>query len=175
MAHYLFKYARLMPVHLAQMKALEKEDPLTWDALESGDLCLRKSDTLFTSLFVDQTLEQEIKKLKGIGGITGLTQHDDILDRFLLTAPELSRFVEDFRDRYTRVGGCIEPCKEHYQISGEIAIRLATNALKLRDCIQLHCEGNPYIVGTPPPPPPEERHFINGYSQHSKIRYSTKR
>ena len=26
---------------------------------------------------------------------------------------------------------------------------MATNALKLRDCIQLHCEGNPYIVGTP--------------------------
>ena len=56
----------------------------------SGDLCVRKSDTPFTSLFVDQTLEQEIKKLKGIGGITGLTQHDEILDRFLYTAPELS-------------------------------------------------------------------------------------
>ena len=108
-----------MPVHLAQMKALEKEDPLTWDALESGDFCVRKSDnTPFTSLFVDHTLEQEIKKLKGIGGITGLTQHDEILDRFLLTAPELSRFVEDFQDRYTCVGGCTEPSMEHYQLSG---------------------------------------------------------
>ena len=76
MAHDLFKYARLMPVHLAQMKALKKEDPLTWDALESGDFCVRKSDTPFTSLFVDNILEQEIKKLKGICGITGLTQHD---------------------------------------------------------------------------------------------------
>ena len=63
---------------------------------------------------MDQSLEQEIKKLKGKGGITGLTQHDEILDRFLLTAQELSRFVEDFQDRYTRVGGCIEPSKEHY-------------------------------------------------------------
>ena len=76
-----------MPVHLAKMKVLEKENPLTWDALESGDFCVRKSDnTPFTSLFVDKMLEQEIKKLKGIGGITGLTQRN----RFLLTAPELS-------------------------------------------------------------------------------------
>ena len=137
-----------MPVHLAQMKALEKEDSLTWDTFDfCGDFCVRKSDTPFISLFVDQTLE--IKKLKGIGGITGLTQHDEILDRFLLTALELSRFVEDFQDRYNRVGGCTKPSKEHYQLSGEIAIRLATNALKLRDCIQLHCEENPYIVDTP--------------------------
>ena len=64
------------------MKALEKEDPLTWDALESGNVCVRKSDTPFTSLFVYQTLEQEIKKLKGIGGITGLTQLDEILEIF---------------------------------------------------------------------------------------------
>ena len=61
-------------------------------------------------------LLNKIKKLKGIGGITGLTQHDEILDRFLLTAPELSRFVEDFQERYTRVGGCTEPSKEHYQL-----------------------------------------------------------
>ena len=73
-----------MPVHLAHMKALEKEIPLIWDALESGDVCVRKPNTPFTSLLVDQTLEQEMKKLKGIGGITGLTQHDEILDRLLL-------------------------------------------------------------------------------------------
>ena len=118
MAHDLFKYARLMPVHLAQMKALEKENPLTWDALESWDFCVRKSDTPFTYLFVDTILGQEIKKLKGIGGITGLIQHDEILDRFLLTAPELFRFVEDFQVRYTGVGGCTELRKEHYQLSG---------------------------------------------------------
>ena len=51
MAHDLFKYARLMPVHLAQMKALEKDDPLTWDALESGDICIRKSDTSWLCYF----------------------------------------------------------------------------------------------------------------------------
>ena len=36
-AHDLLNYARLMPVHLAQMNALEHEDPVTWEALKSGD------------------------------------------------------------------------------------------------------------------------------------------
>jgi hypothetical protein len=31
-AHDLLNYARLMSVHLAQMNALEKEDPATWEA-----------------------------------------------------------------------------------------------------------------------------------------------
>ena len=54
-AHDLFKYARLIPVHLAQMKALEKDDPVTWSALKNGDFCVRKSETPFAALFVDQT------------------------------------------------------------------------------------------------------------------------
>jgi len=36
MAHDLFKYARLMPVHLAQIKVLERDDPVTWSALKNS-------------------------------------------------------------------------------------------------------------------------------------------
>ena len=117
MAHDLFKYARLMPVHLAQMRALEAEDPETWNALKNGDFTVRKSDTPFTSLFVNQTLEQEIKKLKGIGGITGLTQHEELLDRFLLTQPELTRIVTDFQDHYTLGSSSSQDRKRHYQLT----------------------------------------------------------
>ena len=35
-ARDLLNYARLMPVHLAQMNALEEDDPETWNALESA-------------------------------------------------------------------------------------------------------------------------------------------
>ena len=79
------------------MKALERDDPLTWDALKKGDFCVRKSDTPFTALFVDQTLEQEIKYLKGIGGITGLTQQEGSLDRILLIQLELSKIGRDIQ------------------------------------------------------------------------------
>ena len=65
----LLNYACLMPVHLAQMNALETEDPETWSALKSGGFVVAKSEIPFTHTFTDQALEQEIKKLKGQGGM----------------------------------------------------------------------------------------------------------
>lgn len=59
-AHDLLNYARVMPVHLAQMNALEQDDPATWEALKSGDFVVTKSEVPFTHLFTDQALEQEI-------------------------------------------------------------------------------------------------------------------
>ena len=55
----------MTPVHLAQMRALEEDDPETWDALKSGAFVVAQSEISFTRLFTDQALEQEIKKLKG--------------------------------------------------------------------------------------------------------------
>lgn len=45
-AHDLLIYARLMPVHLAQMIALEHDDPTTWEALKEGDFVVAKSEIL---------------------------------------------------------------------------------------------------------------------------------
>ena len=60
-ARDLLNYARLMPVHLAQMNALETEDPETWSALKSGRFIVAKSEIPFTHMFSDQALEQGIK------------------------------------------------------------------------------------------------------------------
>jgi len=38
---------------------------------------------------------------------------------------------------------------EHYQLSGAVAIRSRANAVKLRESIELHCEGNPLMKKTP--------------------------
>ena len=89
-AHDLLNYACLMPIHLAQMNALEKDDPATWEALKSGDFVVAKSEVPFTCLFTDQTLEQEIKRLKGHGGIVGLNQDEAALDHLVTTTPHLA-------------------------------------------------------------------------------------
>ena len=60
-AHDLYKYARLVPVYLAQMQRLKDTDQETWKALECGDFVVAKSGIPFTNLFVDQTLEQLIR------------------------------------------------------------------------------------------------------------------
>ena len=38
---------------------------------------------------------------------------------------------------------------EHYQLSWDIAVRTRKNAMKLRQSIELHCEGNPFTVESP--------------------------
>jgi len=39
--------------------------------------------------------------------------------------------------------------REHYQLSGEIALWSTANALKIRQTFELHCEGKPFEVNTP--------------------------
>ena len=47
-----------MPVHFAPVNALENDDPVTWEALKSGDFVVAKSDVAFTRLFTDQTHDE---------------------------------------------------------------------------------------------------------------------
>ena len=91
-----------MPVHLAQMNALEHEDPMTWEALKSGDFVVAKSEIPFTRMFTDQMLEQEIKVLKRHGGMVRLKQDEAALDRLLITSPNLARISKAFR-KYPRL------------------------------------------------------------------------
>ena len=89
-AHDLFHYARLMPVHLAQMNQLENEDPITRNALKEGNCCVRKSDSSFTALFADQALEQKIKELNRVGHLVGITHDEVSLDHVIITLPHMT-------------------------------------------------------------------------------------
>ena len=60
-AHDLLNYARLMPVYLAQMNALEQEDPTTWEALKSGDFVVAKSEVPFTKCSLIRPLNRRLR------------------------------------------------------------------------------------------------------------------
>lgn len=147
-ARDLLNYARLMPVHLAQMNALEKDDPKTWNALKSGEFVVAKSEIPFTHLFTDQALEQEIKKLKGHGGMVGLSRDEAALDWLVTTTPYLASLVNQYLSSFPKASRT-SVRTEHYQLSGEIAVRSRVNALKLRHLIELHCGVNPFKEKTP--------------------------
>ena len=40
--------------------------------------------------------QQANTRVKGVGGITGLTQNRDMLERQIVTGPEINRVVEEF-------------------------------------------------------------------------------
>ena len=142
-AHDLYKYARLVPVYLAQMQMLKTTDPPTWEALKSGDFTVSKSGIPFTNLFVDQALEQLIRELKVVGGITGITQNEEALDRYFLIAPELISIIHQFEDLYC-TDNSTPTHKQHYQLSGSMAVRIFNNSAKIREGIIKHCGGNPF-------------------------------
>ena len=137
-----------MPVHLAQMNALEQEDPSTWEALKSGDFVVAKSEVPFTRLFTDHTLEQEIKGLKRHGGIVGLSQSETALDRIVTMTPHLARIVQEYLNTFPQASTSYRR-SEHYHLSGDVAVRTRANALKLRRSIELHCTSNPFILQSP--------------------------
>lgn len=147
-AHDLLNYARLMPVHLAQMNALEKDDPVTWQALKSGDFVVAISKVPFTALFTDQALEQEIKDFKRHGGIVGLSQDDTAFDRLVTTALRLINMVKQFLSDFPRFSQSSMRC-EHYQLYGNMTVRIVTNTLKLLRSIEKHRASNPYADKIP--------------------------
>jgi len=102
-AHDLLNYVPLMSVHLTLMNALEHEDPMTWEALKSGDFVVAKSEIPFTRLFSDQTLEQEIKVLKHHRGMVRLSQDEAALDSLLITSPHLTRMVKQYLNSFPKV------------------------------------------------------------------------
>ena len=119
-AHDSLNYSRLMPVRdLAEMNALEVDDPTTWEALKSGGFVVAKSEMPFTCMFTDQTLEQEIKTLKRHGDIVGLSQDKGALDRLVTITPHLVQIVQQYLTAFSANDGGER--SEHYQLTGGVA------------------------------------------------------
>jgi len=147
-ARDLLNYAWMMPVYLRQMTTLEQDDPASWQALKEGAFVVAKSGVPFTPVFTDQALEQEIKVLKKHGGIVGLSQDERALDRLVTITPQLAHMVEQYLHGFP--SHRTSPESEcHYQLVGDVAVRIHANAKKIAQSIDLHCEGNPYKIETP--------------------------
>ena len=112
------------------------------------DFVVAKSDIPFTFLFVDQTLEQQIKILKQHGGMDGLSQDEVALDRLVTITPHLSHLVRQFLNAFPKTSTSSDR-REHCQLSGSVAVRTGDNAVQLKQCIEEHCEGNPFSKKTP--------------------------
>ena len=71
--------------------------------IKSGDFVVAKSEIPFTRLFTDQTLEQEIKVLKRLGGMVGLSQDEAATDHLLITSLHLARMVKQYLNSFLKV------------------------------------------------------------------------
>ena len=79
------KYRRMLPVYVAEMLHLRENNEITWNALVKDFSC-QKSNIPGR----DHCGEQENKRLKTRGGLTGITRNENSRTRQLLVAPVLS-------------------------------------------------------------------------------------
>ena len=99
-------------------------------------------------MFTNQTLEQKFNELKRHDGMVGLIQDEAALDRLFTNSPHLVHIVMEYLNSFPQSTKSSER-NEHYQLSGNVAVRLRENALKLCQCIELHCAGTPFTENSP--------------------------
>ena len=88
-----FKYRRMAPVYVADMRHLEISDRETWTYFMEGNFCCQKNNIPYTSIGRDHCGEQQNKVLKGRGGVSGKSSNANSSN--FLTIPILSQIFSE--------------------------------------------------------------------------------
>ena len=88
-------YARWVPIFIRDLERLPNS---IREQFEEGHWTINRSNRRFSSLPTDHAHEQANKRVKGVGGIIGLTENPVMLERWIMTGPEISRVLEEFTD-----------------------------------------------------------------------------
>ena len=128
-------YARCIPVHVRDLKALTCE--LRAELQNYWVFC--KTNHQFAAMPLDQANEQNNEIIKGCGGAIGLTETPAAFRRWMLSSPEQARLLTEFESQYIlgsdRDGSCHEQ-------SHATQVRFHTEVNHLCDRILLM--GNPF-------------------------------
>ena len=107
------KYRRMLPVYVAEMRHLRENDEITWNALMKDFSC-QKSNIPGTAIGRDHCGEQENKRLKTRGGLTGITRNENNRTHQLLVAPVLSSIF----NKMSTIGGTNPTLhRKHHQLN----------------------------------------------------------
>lgn len=100
LARYFFvldriKYARMVPLYLAEMKSLQQTHRDVWAEFQSGNFVVNKNDVEFRAIGPDHAIEHANRWMKVSGGLTGIKLNESARNRLFYTAPELARLAEE--------------------------------------------------------------------------------
>ena len=136
-AYDMVNYARMKPVYLSQMFAMQQNDEATWKLMEDGYFSVNKSKVPFSAIGSDHGLEQENRKLKVVGDIKGIANSQKALDKYFLTAGEMSNIVTKFCETFKIADGK-EKQDEHHEILGSKNERITSNVEKITAVFETH-------------------------------------
>ena len=128
-------YARWVSVLIRDLESLPAA---IQEEFEAGHFTITRSNHRFSSIPIDQAHEQANKRVKGVGGVIGLTENPAMLERWVVTGPEISRVVEQFTD----VDDDYDQELPHHEEGGASQQRFRHH---VRDPLDvLLCRGNPF-------------------------------
>ena len=108
-ALYHYNYSRWVSVHIRDMQSL----PADLKEVFCKFWVVQKSYNRFSKIPIDQAHEQENAKVKGNGGVVGLTENPAALCRWLLSGPELARLLTQFKEQYIPETNSETECTHH--------------------------------------------------------------
>jgi hypothetical protein len=89
-------YSRWGSIHVRNLKSLSNE----MKTLLSQAWVVQKTKHRFSTIPLDHAHEQENAKVKGKGGIIGLTENPSALKRWIIAGPEQARLLTEFEDYF---------------------------------------------------------------------------
>ena len=96
----MFNYARMTPVYLSQMYELKVKDSETWEFFMNGYFSVNKTSVPFTAIGADHAIEHENRPMKVLGGIKGIANDINKLDKYFTIAPEINQIIQDFCEAF---------------------------------------------------------------------------
>ena len=94
----------MTPVYLSQMYERKDKDSETWEFFMNGYFSVNKTSVPFTAIGVDHAIEHKNRTMKVLGGIKGIANDINKLDKYFTTAPEINQIIQIFCDfRYRRL------------------------------------------------------------------------
>ena len=79
------------------MLALHTKHPEIYKEFDLCKFTIRKTESKFSNIAIDQAHKQNNALVKGDGGAIGLTEDPAALRRWMLAGPEISRLIEKFK------------------------------------------------------------------------------
>lgn len=128
-------YARWVSVFIRDLESLPSS---IQEEFEAGHWTVSRSNHRYSSIPIDHAHEQANKRVKGVGGVIGITENPEMLERWIATGPEISRVLQQFTNVHDD-GGQELP---HHEEGSTSQHRFKCHVTNLMDVLQ--SRGNPF-------------------------------
>ena len=139
-AHDQINCARMVPLCLAEMKALPDTEPDIYAEFQDGNWAVNKNTQVpFCALGADNALEHINRSMKVTKGLIGITLNPTARTKFFLIAPELARLADQTKNM---AGVSTKTKEQHHKLTAAVKSREENSIDKLSNTMRSYT--NPF-------------------------------